>query len=356
MFHSMSTLPFLYLLTITTPIFAATLQASVEQVVADYALSTSTSLPFPSATQNPADTQKIMVADWSLGKGAIQDNPGNLAFVADPFPNASAPFPTGQNLSGPVLQARYPQGSFSYETGGSQWYNLWNATAGAKFQTMLVSYEVAFDENFDWVKGGKLPGLRGSTKSNLAGCSSGKEKETNGSDCFSTRLMWRKNGAGEVYASIPTANGLCSQEGVTCNSDTSTSIQRGTFGFVSGRWNRVTLLVRLNDPPNVANGNIQLFYNDLKAIDQQGLQIRTNSQVYVNGFYFSTFFGGSDKTWETPRDAHTYYRNIRMWGSSAASNLTGNTVATAAASRTTASGLGLFGGLALTGVAAALWI
>lgn len=24
------------------------------------------------------------------------------------------------------------------------------------------------------------------------------------------------------------------------------------------RWNRITLLVRLNDPPNIANGNIQL--------------------------------------------------------------------------------------------------
>ena len=26
---------------------------------------------------------------------------------------------------------------------------------------MMVSYEVAFDAVFDWVKGGKLPGLRG---------------------------------------------------------------------------------------------------------------------------------------------------------------------------------------------------
>ncbi|KAG5643159.1 hypothetical protein DXG03_001489 [Asterophora parasitica] len=258
--------------------------ASVDKIVADYGLATSTALPFPSATQNPSDTSKFMVAGWSLGKGAIQDNPNNLAFVADPFPNDPAPFPIpGQNLSGPVLRATYPQDSHSYETGGSQWYNLWNTTAGSKFQTMMVSYEVAFDANFDWVRGGKLPGLRGSTKSNLAGCSSGKEKGSGGSDCFSTRLMWRKNGAGEVYASIPTKNGLCLQEGVACNNDTSiTSIQRGSFGFASGRWNRIALLVRLNDPPNVANGNIQLFYNDLQAINQQGLQIRTNAQSLIS--------------------------------------------------------------------------
>ncbi|KAG5651774.1 hypothetical protein H0H81_007527 [Sphagnurus paluster] len=364
----------LFALLLTTPIYAATLQASVEKIVADYGLSTSTSLPFPSATQSSADCQKLMVANWSLGKGAIQDNPANLAFVADPFPNDPPPFSGNQNLSGPVLQAVYPKGSYSYQTGGSQWYNLWNATAGSKFQTMMVSYEVAFDTNFDWVKGGKLPGLRGSTKSNLAGCSSGKEKELNGTDCFSTRLMWRKNGVGEVYASIPTSNGLCSKEGISCSKASSTSIQRGSFGFTSGRWNRITLLVRLNDPPNVANGNIQLYYNDLKAIDQQGLQIRTNAQVFANGFYFSydpasflfslvthdvnnrTFFGGADKTWETPQTAHTYYRNIRMWGSSTASNLTGNTVNAAGRNAALGPTTSTLAGLALAGIAAALCI
>ncbi|KAF8070128.1 polysaccharide lyase family 14 protein [Lyophyllum atratum] len=329
MFRAWATPSFLFTLLAIPYVYAATQQASVEQIVADYGLSTSTSLPFPSATQASIDAQKLMVAGWSLGKGAIQDNPGNLAFVADPFPNKPAPIPSNLNLTGPVLRATYPQGSFSSDTGGSQWYNLWNTTAGYKFQTMLVSYEVAFDEQFDWVKGGKLPGLRGSTKSNLAGCSSGKEKESNTTDCFSTRLMWRRNGGGEVYAHIPTTNGLCSQQGVTCSTDTATTIQRGSFGFVSGQWNRISLLVRLNDPPNVANGNIQLYYNDLKAIDQQNLQIRTSSQVFANGFYFSTFFGGSDKSWETPREAHTYYRGIRMWGSSVGSNLTGNVVSSA---------------------------
>lgn len=58
---------------------------------------------------------------------------------------------------------------------------------------MLLSYELAFDAGFDWVKGGKLPGLRGGP--NPDGCSGGNEP--NGTDCFSTRLMWRQNGAGE---------------------------------------------------------------------------------------------------------------------------------------------------------------
>jgi len=263
----------------------------------------------------------LIVNNWSLGKGRIQDNPGNLAFVTDPFPNNPAPLST-VNATGPVLQATYPQGSFSHDTGGSQWYNLWNATDGSSFQTMLVSYEVAFDSGFNWVKGGKLPGLRGGL--NSTGCSGGNQ--ATGQDCFSTRLMWRKNGSGEVYAYIPPSNDLCSNKNIKCNSDFGISIDRGSFGFVGGQWNRVSLLVRLNDPPNVANGQVQLFYNDLQAINQTGLQIRSASTVNINGFYFSTFFGGSDQSWATPVTTHTYYRNVQMWGNNSPSNLTGSIV------------------------------
>jgi hypothetical protein len=58
---------------------------------------------------------------------------------------------------------------------------------------MLLSYEIAFEAGFDWVKGGKLPGLRGGL--NSTGCSGGNQ--ANGQDCFSFRVMWRENGSGE---------------------------------------------------------------------------------------------------------------------------------------------------------------
>lgn len=335
---------FLYTLLVTTPAYVASQQTAAAQVAAAYGLTTSTSLPFPSATQSPSDTDNTIMNGWSLGKGRIQDGDANLAFVADPFPNNPAPG-SSTNATGPVLQTTYNANTFGSEDSGAQFYNLWNTSDGSTFQTMIVSYEIAFDQDFDWVKGGKLPGIRGGL--NSTGCSGGNA--SNGKDCFSTRLMWRKNGAGEVYAYIPTTNGLCSQSGVVCNSDFGISLQRGSFGFVSGQWSRVTLVVRLNNPPNVANGNVQLYFNDLKAIDQQGLQIRSASSVTANGFYFSTFFGGSDSSWATPNTVHTYYRNIVLYGGSAPSNLTGPVVN--AAGRTATFGLGTpLLGLVLGGV------
>ncbi|TFK54226.1 polysaccharide lyase family 14 protein [Heliocybe sulcata] len=290
-------------------------------------MSSSTSIPFPSATQSNSDTQSFILSDWGLSKGRIQNGASDLQFVSDPFPNDTTPGASSDPVaSGPVLQVTYPSGSFSHDTGGAQLYSLWNTSDSSTLLSMMVSYEVAFDSGFDWVQGGKLPGLRGGP--NPDGCSGGSNA-TDGSDCFSTRLMWRKNGEGEIYAYMPTTNGLCKDSDIICNSDFGTSIDRGAFSFASGQWNRITLLVQLNNPIDVANGFVALYYNDVHAISQQNLQLRSSNAVTAGGLYLSTFFGGSDSSWATPETTHTYFRNFRLWGSTSPSNLTGSKVSAA---------------------------
>lgn len=194
---------------------------------------------------------------------------------------------------------------------------------------MLLSYELAFDSNFNWVQGGKLPGLRGGPDVN--DCSGGAEP--NGTNCFSTRLMWRKNADGEVYAYMLTPNNMCSDSNMICNSDYGVSIDRGSFGFDAGHWGRITILVQLNNDSVVANGNVVMYFNDVQALSQQNLYFRTVNDFAIGGLYFSTFFGGDDSSWATPQTVHTYYRNIQMWGSSSPSLLSGQTVNAAPSSR-----------------------
>lgn len=296
------------------PSFA--LQVPAESLASSYSLATSTSFAFPTATQDSSNSASFITSQWSLSKGKIQDHADDIAFVDDPFPTSNA-----SSSSGLVLQVTYPQGSYSHGTGGTQFINLWNSSDGSQFNSMIASYEVAFDTNFDWVKGGKLPGIRGGL--NSTGCSGGSEAD--GVSCFSSRIMWRQNGEGEVYAYIPETGGICSQQNVICNSDFGISLSRGSFSFTAGQWSRITMLVQLNNPPSLANGNIQLYFNDALAINQTGLQIRTSSSLVANGLFFSTFFGGSDQTYATPQTTHTYFRNLRLWGGSAASTLTGVT-------------------------------
>lgn len=161
-------------------------------IASQYSLSTSTSFPFPTATQSNSDTQNTLVNGWSVNRGRIQQGTDNIAFVSDPFPNyqlpSSSSFPSP---SGPVLQVTYAQDGFGSSGSGTQFYSLWNSTGGA-FRTMLLTYEVAFDSTFEWVKGGKLPGLRGGPDANT--CDGGSASD---GTCFSARVMWRKSGDGE---------------------------------------------------------------------------------------------------------------------------------------------------------------
>ncbi|KZP34683.1 polysaccharide lyase family 14 protein [Athelia psychrophila] len=327
-------LSFLCITTATAGLARAGALTAASSVATQFSLTTSTSLPFPTATLASSDAVNFIQDisnGWSLSKGTIQNNPNNTAFVNDPFPDSPTPGLNPSNTTGPVLQVTYPAGSL-HDYGGTQLYSMWNTSDGSSFNSVLLSYEVAFDSDFDWVKGGKLPGLRGGPEVN--GCAGGVEP--NGTDCFSSRVMWRTSAAGEVYAYIPTPDNLCGEAAseIICNSDYGVSVERGSYSFVAGQWNRITMLVQMNSPANIANGNLLLYYNDVPAISQSNLVFRSGDDVNIGGLYLSTFFGGSDSTWAPRSNVNSYFRNFEMWGSSSPSNLSGSTVSTSGASYT----------------------
>jgi hypothetical protein len=138
--------------TLASAVAAADAAASL---ASQYSLTTSTSFPTPTTTLSSGDTQDLLRQGWGLTHGSIQQGGADLSFVSDPFPSSA---PSSSNASSPVLRVTYPAGSFSHQTGGAQFINLWNNST--PLDSMILSYELAFDESFDWVKGGKLPGLR----------------------------------------------------------------------------------------------------------------------------------------------------------------------------------------------------
>ena len=100
-----------------------------------------------------------------------------------------------------VLQILYPAGTIDpaqSPVGGADFYaqplDITNA------ESVTLSYSVFVPADFDWVRGGKMPGLYGGH----TGCSGGNAAL----DCFSTRLMWRAGGAGELYL-VRSPSGRC---------------------------------------------------------------------------------------------------------------------------------------------------
>lgn len=181
---------------------------------------------------------------------------------ADGTPPPQILSPTWDNSSA-VIQLLYPAGSINPGTepqGGADFYasplDVRNAT------NVTMEYSVFFPQDFDWVLAGKLPGIYGGHST----CSGGDDAL----ECFSTRLMWREGGAGELYLVskdfirrsiiVLTAwnqyapkdkqtDALCSTPPLSvCDEDYGLSIGRGAFNFTPGAWTTVKQTVGLNTP------------------------------------------------------------------------------------------------------------
>ncbi|MEJ7636813.1 MAG: polysaccharide lyase [Singulisphaera sp.] len=131
---------------------------------------------------------------------------------------------------------------------------------------------------------GKLPGLFGGTAIN-------GRHIPDGEDGLSTRYMWRKHGDGEIYAYLPTST------------EHGTSLGRGTFRLRPGRWYSLEQGVELN-VPGKNDGRIRVWVDGKLMLDVGGLVFRDDEALKIEGIFFSTFFGGGDPTWATPKATH----------------------------------------------------
>ncbi|KAJ1305672.1 hypothetical protein OPQ81_010411 [Rhizoctonia solani] len=213
-----------------------------------------------------------------------------------------------------TFEASYPEGSINPKgaiKGGFGCYLERGEFEKAK--DVLLSYAVKFEDGFDFVKGGKLPGLYGGATPELAyGCSGGRQDDRD--KCFSLRLMWRAKGVGEIYTYIPNIpsnhEALKNVPPVThCNPDFGWSVARGSFYFNSGEWTTIAERVRLNDI-GCANGRIQLWANGELVVDIHGLEIRVEKEVVFRGAHFQTFFGGKAQDWASTKDQCAYFGAI----------------------------------------------
>lgn len=194
-------------------------------------------------------------------------------------------------LGEPGLRVHYPAGSSSpgdEPRGGAGFYTEPAALAGA--EQACLSYRVRFAEGFDFVKGGKLPGLYGGE------APSGGEA-VDGESGFSMRLMWREEGQGELYPYVVDREGE--------------SLGRGAWRFPTGRWVTVEQELELNDPGK-ANGVARVWIDGEPVLEQDDLVFRTVPELTIDGLMFSTFFGGTGGEWRTPRDQHVDFAAFRL--------------------------------------------
>ncbi|KAH8554247.1 hypothetical protein BGW37DRAFT_483991 [Umbelopsis sp. PMI_123] len=222
---------------------------------------------------------------------------GNLALVSNPT-----------NSSEQVMQIAYPKGTWnpaaSPQIGGVGFYAS-PLTVPNTVRNLSLTYDAYFPQGFNFNKGGKLMGLYGGHSE----CSGGNTAQS----CWSTRFMWRTNGAGETYAYIPKnkqQSNICSQKNVICNQQYGYSFGRGDFTWKTGQWNTVTQNIYLNTPGN-QDGSLQVLYNGNPVIQMNNLFFH-DADSTTAGIDFETFFGGSTSDWASPTDQYAYFKNFAM--------------------------------------------
>jgi hypothetical protein len=172
--------------------------------------------------------------------------------------------------------------------------------------TAVFKYSINFPEGFNFVKGGKLPGLYGGKQS----CTGGDPAY----DCFSTRLMWREDGKGELYlyanreAQDPA---ICEQPGNYCNPEFGWSLNTGAFNFQTGVWTDLEERVTLNTPGQ-RNGILAIKVNGEEVIryDNIVFRIADYPNMRVDGMDVETFFGGGSPDWATPTTQIVKFRDF----------------------------------------------
>jgi hypothetical protein len=133
--------------------------------------------------------------------------------------------------------------------------------------------------------------------------------------------MWRTGGAGEIYVYVDQSKqdtSICKvKPSSVCNSNYGTSIGRGAFTFLKGKWNQIQQVVTLNTVSpdgKVVNmdGAIRIYVNGIKVIEYKQLVWRTMDRVRMEGLQWDTFFGGSSDDFSTPLTVYAFFRRVRL--------------------------------------------
>ncbi len=158
-----------------------------------------------------------------------------------------------------------------------------------------LSYDVRFDEDFQFVRGGKLHGLGPDRV-----ISGGQERRPDG---WSARVNFAGGGGVRTY--------IYEQDG-----ETQWGVGRSSSGFTfeRGRYHAVSLHLKLNDPPEEANGFAHVHVDGEQVISHDDLRLRgeAGEHTHISQFLISTFHGGSSPEW-APMDEDGEYVDVYAW-------------------------------------------
>ena len=255
---------------------------------------------------------------------------------------------------GKVLEITIPKGARSKR--GS----FWRLPFPRNLMDTTFEYDIMFGENFDFVRGGKLPGLGGGASMGSGGT---EEQYQNG---FSARLMWRETNFEKLLEITKSFRDKVKAVKEIIKSNKNAKKRKDLFDALELRNERIYMEWFLRDLPKEAHkaylvqymyypdrktgagddqiykhGNKKVFvepnewYNikmriqlseDPKKKDTlqawvngkkvliRKLNLRKKKSYGINQVMFSLFFGGEDDSWITSKKEKVYFRKFVING------------------------------------------
>jgi hypothetical protein len=237
----------------------------------------------------------VIAAMAALGTMPMDDGPEHTTVVVDAE-------------RGNALKVRYPAGSGSIAckadkqcvTSGGLVFRI-PLPDGPNIKSALLSYWVKFDTDFEFVRGGKLPGLCGG-----ACATGGRDVET---DRFSIRYMWRSGGVAQVYSYL------------TNPPNPGYGLDMGVDSWrwqADGKWHHIQEELILNTG-NAKDGIIRVWYDTPTSakptFEQKNLTYYDRLKypdLGIDKLIFSTFHGGNDAAWSPKKDVHAYFADFQL--------------------------------------------
>lgn len=187
-----------------------------------------------------------------------------------------------QEGSNSYLKVILPENKFGPVT-GAQW-RIPLLPADSYF----LSYKIKFDNNFDFVKGGKLPGLAGGT-ANSGG------KIPTGYDGWSARLMFWEEGKLSFYMYFPTQSSKWGERLYFTN------LIGDTIKAQRGKWHTIKQYVKMNTP-NKKDGIVQGWIDGEEVLFADTILFRKSTDLQIDQILYSVFMGGDDSSWAPKKD------------------------------------------------------
>jgi hypothetical protein len=163
---------------------------------------------------------------------------------------------------------------------------------------MYFAYDVYFEDDAEFTKGGKLPGL------GIPDYYSDPGVVPDGTDRWTGGLAWGINGA--IFNYVYHAD----QESTWGDSLWWNDGHDGQVYFQKGKWNRVEIYYKMNTP-GVLDGRIKGWLNGKLALDTNKPMFRMpgGEDLTIGAMALSSSYGG-DSTYAPTTNQHIYFDNF----------------------------------------------